>query len=338
MRWILALLVATTSLTTAACATSGSNSPACQRASSVEQARHPIVIFTNDQKAGEAFLEELRAAGYTHPASRIADDPNEHFNVKWGAASLSVVEDLAAHVRKRFGVEPRRLQVFEPDDLEIFLNLPLPSSGEYSGGPVGTGRGAFPVTVFTDDQARGAAFFGEVQGRGYTNDDGEVLPDPNDNFNIKWGAAPEEYVEELAAMVRERFGQDPKRLHIFDAEDPQIFINLPLGPGAARPAGPLRKADLHIVVFAPPEHAEVARGVLEQLGKLGYTNPQNEVSVAPNPEYNLKWGGAPQEAIDELLRVLQERFDQPFTPRHEFDPTDPDVFINLPLSGAHGVF
>lgn len=337
MRWTLAFLLALISLPPLACGTAGTG-PACQRASSVEQARHPIVVFTADQASGEAFLEELRAAGYTHPASRVAADPNEHFNIKWGAAALSVVEDLAAHVRKRFGVEPRRLQVFEPDDLEIYLNLPLPSGGAAVGAPVGTGRAAFPVTVFTDDPGRGNAFFAEIQAKGYTHADGEVLTDPNDNFNIKWGAAPEEYIEELAAMVRERFGQDPKRLHVFDDSDPQVFINLPLGQGVAPAAGALDKGDLHIVVFAPPERADIARSVLEQLSKLGYTNPRNEVSVGPNNEYNLKWGGARQEAVDELLRVLQERFDQPFVPRHEFTPDDPDVFINLPLSGAHGVF
>ncbi|MGM0576501.1 MAG: hypothetical protein ACQEXJ_12300 [Myxococcota bacterium] len=194
-------------------------------------------------------------------------------------------------------------------------------------------RDAFPVTVFTNDAPSGEAFLEELRERGYVHEGGEVLRQPNDSFNVKWGAAPLAYVLELAGMVEARYGRRPRLLNIFGRDDPDIFLNVPLGspPEDAAPGEAMGRASLHVVVFS--HDPVVGRRVLERLEDMGYTNPENMVQGKPNPEFNVKWGAAPRELVEEIVAVLEETFRTPFELRHEFGPDDPDLFINLPVEG-----
>ncbi len=90
-------------------------------------------------------------------------------------------------------------------------------------------RTTFEVTVFTTDPAVGKQVLDALRALGYTNPGNEVLDEPNTDFNIKWGGAPQEFIDEIAAATEKIAGKTLNRLHIFEATDTDIFVNLPLG-------------------------------------------------------------------------------------------------------------
>jgi len=99
-------------------------------------------------------------------------------------------------------------------------------------------RTALRVVVFCDDGEAGDRMLGLLRSAGYTNPGNYVHPTPNEDFNIKWGGASEEAVDELAAIAEAEVGQRLERLHMFEAGDLDVFLNLPVrsGGGAIVPA------------------------------------------------------------------------------------------------------
>jgi hypothetical protein len=99
-------------------------------------------------------------------------------------------------------------------------------------------RQSFEVTVFTDDPITGRRVLAAIEAEGYTNPGNQILDTPNEQFNIKWGGAPEHLVEHVAGIARRMVGHDLVRLKIFGPDDADIFLNLPvcLLGGAARPS------------------------------------------------------------------------------------------------------
>lgn len=83
---------------------------------------------------------------------------------------------------------------------------------------------------------------------------------------------------------------------------------------------------------------ETGRRVLAAIEELGYTHPENEVLDTPNDEFNIKWGGAPDEVVDEIRALVEPVVHQELFPRHLFGPEDHDVFINLPVCALGGAF
>lgn len=99
-------------------------------------------------------------------------------------------------------------------------------------------KSEFEVTVFTEDKAMGAKVLAALRELGYTNPENEVLGEPNEDFNIKWGAAPQEFVDEIAGAAERLTGKTLARKKIFEEGDKDIFVNLPLTAEApAKPAG-----------------------------------------------------------------------------------------------------
>jgi len=97
------------------------------------------------------------------------------------------------------------------------------------------GKPTYEVTVFTTDPAVGKKILDELRGFGYTNPENEVLDEPNTDFNIKWGGAPDEYIDEIATVVERLTGRKLTRQKIFESGDMDIFVNLPLGGAPAAP-------------------------------------------------------------------------------------------------------
>lgn len=202
-----------------------------------DRSQYPVTVFTNDQPVGESLLKLIRERGYTHSGGEVLGNPNEEFNIKWGGAPIAMVHELAAMVKERYGRELRLLQMFEPDDHDIFINMPLGgySSSDSGGGDSGTPlapeditRATVHIVVFCDDEAVARETLERLSSMGYSNSENSSQGMPNDNFNIKWGAANEEIVEEIAKMLEGKFGQDFRRSHEFAPNDLDIFINLPV--------------------------------------------------------------------------------------------------------------
>lgn len=106
-------------------------------------------------------------------------------------------------------------------------------------------RASLRVVVFCDHAEEGARVLELLRQAGYSNPGNYVHPSPNRDYNIKWGGASAEVVAELAAIVEAQVRQPLERLNIFEAGDPDVFINLPLAAGAleAPPGAPTPDLD-----------------------------------------------------------------------------------------------
>jgi hypothetical protein len=94
-------------------------------------------------------------------------------------------------------------------------------------------RAALRVVVFCDDPETGDRVLGLLRIAGYTNEGNYVHPTPNDRFNIKWGGASKEAVDELAAIAAAAVSHRLERLPIFEPGDKDVFLNLPVVGGEA---------------------------------------------------------------------------------------------------------
>lgn len=190
-------------------------------------------------------------------------------------------------------------------------------------GPVA--KSALRIVVFSDDPQRARELLVKLAARGYSNRDNTVHPNPNREFNIKYGAAPFPYIEEIATYTEGRYDVELRRSREFDSTDTDVFINLPFATRAGTNAD---RARLRIVVLT--EDVEQGEALLAVLAGLGYTNEDNCVDEAAPEDAELLYGSAAPAVIDELSEVVLEETDIELAPLRLFEPDDDDVFISLP--------
>jgi len=104
----------------------------------------------------------------------------------------------------------------------------------------------------------------------------------------------------------------------------------------ARAAFAAGKPTYEVTVFTTDP--AVGKKILDELRGFGYTNPENEVLDKPNNDYNIKWGGAPEDVIEELQGIVEPMVHQELFPRQLFGPEDHDIFINLPVCKLGGAY
>ncbi len=179
-----------------------------------------VTIFTDDGERGSEAMLMLEGLGYTNDNNDVTDEPNDEYNIKWGMAPEAYVEEIATFLEATYGIALVRHDVFEPDDDDIFINLPFDL-------PDITERVAFEVTVFCDDEELGQEVLDLLAGLGYSNEDNEVLDGPNDDYNVKYGALPVDFLEEIAGALEQRFDTEFERLDWFEPDDRDVFINIP---------------------------------------------------------------------------------------------------------------
>ncbi len=180
-----------------------------------------IVVFTDDRVKGEQFLARLRALGYINDENYVTDEPNDDFNMKWGAAPDDIVEEVAALADSMFGVELERQHVFARDDKDLFVNLPFGSVRS------GLSRADFAITVFCAEAQVGRRLLAQLAELGYTSDANDVQPDPNEELNIKYGALPDDMLEEIVGLIKDELGAEPELRHELGRTGTDVFINLP---------------------------------------------------------------------------------------------------------------
>jgi hypothetical protein len=222
-------------------------------------------------------------------------------------------------------------------------------------------RSRYEVTVFTTDRARGERFLDRLRTLGYNHPGNEVLDDPNDNNNIKWGGAPFELIAELLSEVKREYNRDLRLSQEFEWADTDVFINLPLGAGGTgfegnseggpdfgvpggvpgeglgdSPPGPEAlaacqdgdRSGFRIVVFTWDE--DMAQALLARLAEAGFDNPANSYQDMPNENFNIKWGCATEAVIEEIATIVGASVSQPLDRMQVFAADDADIFINLP--------
>ncbi|MCC6647151.1 MAG: hypothetical protein IT374_16460 [Polyangiaceae bacterium] len=105
-------------------------------------------------------------------------------------------------------------------------------------------------------------------------------------------------------------------------------------PPVAAPAG-IAKSSVNVVIFA----ADPAWGeqIVAQLKSRGYSLAHT--NVGPNPDMNIKWGGAPRDYVEEIVSVVGGmggdvgKINRMST---AFGPKDTDIFVNLPTGSRVG--
>lgn len=281
------------------------------------RSRLRVVVFAADADRGRELLEQLAGRGYDNDQNHVAvpEDDNEPA-IRWGAATRVQVADIAGFVEGRYQVELTRMHDLESDDYSVIITLPV--------GPGTTGRADLRVVIFTDDTTKSSRLLERLRSLGYTNEANYVTDEPNEDQNIKWGVADDAMVGEIVAAVADMFDVTLDRQHTFEPDDRDLFINLPFGASTET----LDKTDFEITVFC--DSAQVGQRLLERLAELGYSNDESEIIVGPNEDANIKYGAMPEDMVEEIAAELTSRFHKQFRRSHEFEPTDKQVFINIP--------
>ena len=90
-------------------------------------------------------------------------------------------------------------------------------------------RSQYDLAIFTFDRSAGQRLSTALVGLGYRR--ARILGLPNADFNIKWGSAPTEVVEEIVSVMCRVVGlseSQVNRRHEFSSSNDSIYINLPI--------------------------------------------------------------------------------------------------------------
>ncbi len=279
-----------------------------------------IVVFADDREQGLELLDWLETRGYDNPNNQVAVLEERKATIHWGAAPLSYAEEIAAWVEGRFGIELERERAFRPDDYSVFVYF----ASRKVRAEKPPDREGPRVVIFTDDQVRGEQLLARLRTLGYTNDENYVTGEPNDESNIKWGAAADDVIEEVTALADSMFGIELDRQHTFAEDDNDLFINLRFS--VLRHT--LDRADFTITVFSADP--ELGRRLLDRLERAGYTNDANQVLSVPNDDLNIKYGALPDSMLAEIADLVQDLVGAEPALLPELGQTRTEVFINLP--------
>ena len=315
-RCLLALVPMTLALFAAGCATRYVVVPGLPKSDL------QVVVFTEDQDQGAELLEWLAEHGYDNKQNHVAFPTDNNGNaVRYGAAPAACIDEIAAYIEGRFEVAVDRDRAFKPSDYSVFVHLDAAARAR-----VAPGRGDVRVVIFTDDKDRGELLLDSLRGRGFTNDENYVTDEPNDEPNVKWGAASEEMVDNVCAVVQSLLGVELDRQHSFEEDDNDLFVNLPFDSAGRM----LTRADFDITVFC--DNDSVGQNLLARLAALGYSSDENEVLSGANDTFNIKYGGLPSEMLDELAGLVEKEFKAEVERLEEFARSSRQVFINIPAT------
>jgi hypothetical protein len=291
--------------------------------SEVSKSDLELVVFTSDAGKGEQLLEALAERGFDNDHNHVAVPTEDEPSISWGGATQAQIEEIIAFIEGRYSVELDREHEFKLDDYNVFITLP---AGEGPAVEEEVEREDLRVVVFTDDEEKGNRLLAALQSLGYTNTENYVTDEPNEDFNVKWGAAPEAMIDEVVELAEGEFDVELDRQQSFDDDDRDVFINLPFGQVSEG----WDKSDVEITVFS--DSAELGGQVLELLSGLGYDNEDNEALTGPNDDFNIKYGGLPEPMLEEITKALATEFKTEFRRSEEFGKTSRQVFINLPAA------
>ena len=207
----------------------GGSTPGTNAGAIRDRSKHRVVIFTDDRSRVVPLLKALKSRGY-EKGSYIADKPNRKWNIKWGAANKRHIDEILGVVKSKLDISPSRIErqkKFKPDDTDIFINLRFSKSSSASTAST-SGLSKHRVVIFTNDKGQVTSLLNAIKSRGF-HKDSYITAEPNDDWNIKWGAASSKTIDEVLAVIDAEMGIPANRLRKsreFDATDSDIFVNL----------------------------------------------------------------------------------------------------------------
>jgi hypothetical protein len=178
---------------------------------------------------------------YENGRSIVTDSTMSHMTVKyncfWGQSNDS---EATRTSKTNFRADP--LFVDATSDFHLQDGSPCLAKGEKESniGALGTGTnpvieklkeqtdGAkYRVVVFANDQDMGEKVLAVVKAAGFANDESYVSDEPNDDANIKYGAADKEDIKTMRKLVSVLYEGKIEESDDFDSDDYDVFINLP---------------------------------------------------------------------------------------------------------------
>jgi hypothetical protein len=99
-------------------------------------------------------------------------------------------------------------------------------------------------------------------------------------------------------------------------------------PEVKKPVSKENDAKYRVVVYANDQ--ELGEKVLGVIKAAGYANDDSYVSEDPNDDANIKYGGASEQDVKAMRKLVSVLYDGKVMELNEFDSDDYDIFINLP--------
>lgn len=87
--------------------------------------------------------------------------------------------------------------------------------------------GKYRVVVYANDQDLGEKVLGVIKAAGFASDESYVTDEPNDDANIKYGAADEDDVKAMHKLVSVLYDGEIEESNEFESDDYDVFIDLP---------------------------------------------------------------------------------------------------------------
>ena len=178
---------------------------------------------------------------YDNGRSIVTDSTMSHMTVKyncfWGQSNDS---EATRTSKTNFRADP--LFVDPTSDFHLQEGSPCLGKGEKESniGALGTGTnpviekpkekagGAkYHVVVYANDQDLGEKVLGVIKAAGYAKDESYVTDEPNEDADIKYGAASEYDISAIHKLVSVLYDGEIEESNEFDSDDYDVFINLP---------------------------------------------------------------------------------------------------------------
>jgi hypothetical protein len=178
---------------------------------------------------------------YENGRSIVTDSTISHMTVKyncfWGQSNDS---EATRTSKTNFRADP--LFVDPAGDFHVQEGSPCLGKGEKDSniGALGTGTnpiiekpaaakttGVYKIVVYANDEDLGKKVLDVLIAGGFGNSESYVSEDPNDDANIKYGAASKEDVKAMRKLVGAFYDHKLEVKEEFDEDDYDVFINLP---------------------------------------------------------------------------------------------------------------
>jgi hypothetical protein len=178
---------------------------------------------------------------YKNGRSIVTDSTMSHMSVKYNCFH-GQSNDEAAAATSTTNLQDDPLFVNAESDFHLQEGSPCLGKGEKKSNIGALGMGTNPVTaksasketgsqyrvvVFTNDQDLGERILGVIKAAGLATDESYVTDEPNDDANIKYGAADRDDVKAIRKLVSALYDGQIDISEEFDSDDYDVFVNLP---------------------------------------------------------------------------------------------------------------
>ncbi|MBN2465719.1 right-handed parallel beta-helix repeat-containing protein [candidate division WOR-3 bacterium] len=178
---------------------------------------------------------------YKNGRSIVTDSTMSHMTVKYNCFH-GQSNDEAAVATSKTNLHDDPMFVDAESDFHLQKGSPCLGKGEKKPniGALGTGTnpvvekpaskengGQYRVVVFTNDEDLGEKILNVIKAAGYADDESYVTDEPDDDANIKYGAAGSDDIKAIRKLVSALYDGKIDLSDEFDSDDNDVFISLP---------------------------------------------------------------------------------------------------------------